>query len=64
MKKEKQVSEAQEKIEAALNNQFDRLKADMSEDEALEEILGNYGRLSQMADGVETGRIYEKVLFR
>ena len=45
-----EVSDAQEKIEAALNNQFDRLKADMSEDEALEEILGNYGRLSQMAE--------------
>ena len=45
-----EVTQAQEKIETALNTEFDRIKADRHEDEALEELLGKYGRLSQMAE--------------
>lgn len=45
-----EVSEAQSKIETALNTEFDKIKADMHEDEALEELLGKYGKLSQMAE--------------
>ena len=44
-----EVSEAQSKIETALNTEFDKIKADRHEDEALEELLGRYGRLSEMA---------------
>ena len=45
-----EVVEAQEKIKAALNEEFDKIKAGKLEDEALEELLGRYGRLSQMAE--------------
>jgi hypothetical protein len=45
-----EITQAQEKIETALNAEFDRIKADRHEDEALEELLGKYGRLSQMAE--------------
>lgn len=45
-----EVTQAQDKIETALNSEFDRIKADRHEDEALEELLGRYGRLSQMAE--------------
>lgn len=44
-----EVNEAQSKIEAALNTEFDKIKAGRHEDEALEELLGHYGSLSQMA---------------
>ena len=44
------VTQAHEKIEAALNAEFDKIKNDRREDEALEELLGKYGRLSQMAE--------------
>ena len=43
------VEEAQAKIEAALNAEFDKLSDGRHEDEALEELLGSCGRLSQMA---------------
>ncbi|SFB92987.1 metallophosphoesterase [Ruminococcus albus] len=45
-----EVNEAQPKIEAVLNTEFDKIKADKHEDEALEELLGRYGKLSQMAE--------------
>lgn len=45
-----EISKAQDKIEHALNAEFDKLKGDRHEDEALEELLGKYGRLSQMAE--------------
>lgn len=45
-----EVTQAQDKIETALNSEFDRIKADRHEDEALEELLGRYGKLSQMAE--------------
>jgi len=45
-----EVTQAQDKITQALNTEFDRIKADRHEDEALEELLGRYGRLSQMAE--------------
>lgn len=45
-----EVSEAQTKIETALNIEFDKIKADRHEDEALEELLGKYCKLSQMAE--------------
>ena len=45
-----EVSQAQEKVEAALHTKFGEIKGDRSEDEALEELLGQYGRLSQMAE--------------
>ncbi|MBR6994503.1 MAG: hypothetical protein IKH96_00640 [Ruminococcus sp.] len=45
-----EVTQAQGKIETALNVEFDRIKADRHEDEALEELLARYGRLSQMAE--------------
>ncbi len=45
-----EVNEAQPKIEAALNTEFDKIKADKHEDEALEEMLEKYGKLSQMAE--------------
>lgn len=35
-----EVSEAQSKIESALNSEFDRIKADRHEDEALEDLIG------------------------
>ena len=44
-----EVADAQIKIETALNVEFDNLKDGKHEDEALEELLGKYGRLSQMA---------------
>ena len=44
------VSEAKEKIEAALHTKFGEIKGDRPEDEALEDLLGQYGRLSQMAE--------------
>ena len=44
-----EVIGAQDKIEAALNTEYDKLKAGRHEDEALEELLAGYGRLSQMA---------------
>ncbi len=44
-----EVAEAQEKIETALNTEFDKIKTDRHEDEALEELLSKYSRLSQMA---------------
>ena len=37
-----EVTQAQEKIETALNTEFDKIKADRHEDEALEELLGRY----------------------
>ena len=40
-----EVTQAQEKIETALNSEFDKIKADRHEDEALEELLGRYGKL-------------------
>ncbi|EXM40259.1 hypothetical protein RASY3_09060 [Ruminococcus albus SY3] len=45
-----EVNEAQLKIEIALNTEFDKIKADKHEDEALEELLGKFGKLSQMAE--------------
>ena len=45
-----EVTQAQDKITQALNTEFDRIKADRHEDEALEELLSRYGRLSQMAE--------------
>lgn len=45
-----EVVQAQEKIEDALNTEFDKIKANRHEDEALEELLGKYGKLSQMAE--------------
>ncbi|WP_295118146.1 metallophosphoesterase [Ruminococcus sp.] len=45
-----EVVEAQSKIEAALNTEFDKIKEGKHEDEALEELLGEYGRLSKMAE--------------
>ena len=45
-----EVNEAQSKIETALNTEFDKMKSDRHEDEALEELLGRYSRLSQMAE--------------
>ena len=45
-----EVTQAQEKIEIALNAEYDKIKADRHEDEALEELLGRYGKLSQMAE--------------
>ena len=45
-----EVNEAQIKIEIALNTEFDKIKADKHEDEALEELLGKFGKLSQMAE--------------
>ncbi len=44
-----EVVQAQEKIQKALNNEFNTLKANKHEDAALEELLSKYGRLSQMA---------------
>ena len=44
------VSEAQKKIEAVLFAKFSEIKGDRSEDEAFEDLLGQYGRLSQMAE--------------
>ena len=45
-----EVNEAHSKIETALNTEFDKIKADRREDEALEDLLGKYGRLSNMAE--------------
>ena len=45
-----EVVEAQEKIEQVLNAEFDKIKDGRHEDEALEKLLGKYGRLSQMAE--------------
>ena len=45
-----EVFEAQSKIETALNTEFDKIKEGKHEDEALEELLGEYGRLSKMAE--------------
>ena len=45
-----EVTQAQDKITQALNTQFDKIKADSREDEALEELFGKYGKLSQMAE--------------
>lgn len=45
-----EVVQAQEKIEDALNTEFNKIKANRHEDEALEELLGKYGKLSQMAE--------------
>lgn len=45
-----EVMQAQDKITRALNTEFDKIKADRHEDEALEELLGRYGKLSQMAE--------------
>ena len=45
-----EVSKAQKKIEAVLFAKFSEIKGDRSEDEALEDLLGQYGRLSQMAE--------------
>ncbi|MBP5267959.1 MAG: metallophosphoesterase [Ruminococcus sp.] len=45
-----EVNEAQLKIEIALNTEFDKIKSDKHEDEALEELLGKFGKLSQMAE--------------
>ncbi len=45
-----EVVEAQKKIETALNAEFDNIKEGKHEDEALEDLLGKYGRLSQMAE--------------
>lgn len=42
--------QAQDKIKAALGAEFDKIKEGRHEDEALEELLGRYGRLSQMAE--------------
>ena len=64
-----EVVEAQEKIKAALNEEFDKIKAGKLEDEALEELLGRYGKLSQMAelagypaDSAENGGAIRKLL--
>ena len=45
-----EVTQAQDKIKQALNTEIDKIKADRHEDEALEELLGKYGKLSQMAE--------------
>lgn len=41
-----EVAEAQSKIETALNNELDKIKAGRHEDEAIEELLRDYGRLA------------------
>ena len=45
-----EVNEAYSKIEMTLDTEFDKIKADRREDEALEDLLGKYGRLSNMAE--------------
>lgn len=45
-----EVGEAQSRIEMALNMEFDKIKEGKHADEALEELLDQYGRLSQMAE--------------
>lgn len=45
-----EVVSAQEKITLALDAEFDKIKEGRHEDEALEELLGKYGKLSQMAE--------------
>ena len=45
-----EVTQAQDKITQALNTEFDKIRSDRHEDEALEELLGRYGKLSQMAE--------------
>lgn len=44
-----EVSQAQDKIRASLNTEFEKLSATMSKDTAFEELLKQYGRLSDMA---------------
>lgn len=44
------VIQAQQKIETALNKEFEKLTVDKSKDEALEEIFGKYNKLSDMAE--------------
>ena len=45
-----EVVGAQDKITQALNAEFDRIRGDRQEDEAFEDLLGRYGRLSHMAE--------------
>lgn len=44
-----EVSQAQDKIRASLNTEFEKLSSDMPRDSAFEELLKQYGRLSDMA---------------
>lgn len=44
-----EVSEAQPKIESAMNAEFDKIRGDRPEDEALEDLLAKHGSLSGMA---------------
>lgn len=45
-----EVMQAQRKIETALNEEFEKMLVDKSKDEALEEIVGKYSKLSDMAE--------------
>ena len=45
-----EVMQAQQKIETALNEKFEKMLVDKSKDEALEEIVGKYSKLSDMAE--------------
>ena len=45
-----EVNKAQETITASLEEEFGKLKNDRTEDEAFEELIGRYGKLSQMAE--------------
>ncbi|MBO4524216.1 MAG: hypothetical protein J5723_05980, partial [Ruminococcus sp.] len=45
-----EVNKAQLKIEESLNAEYNKIKADRHEDEALEDLLSKYGRLSKMAE--------------
>ena len=45
-----EISKAQEKIEDALHSEFDKLSENRSKDDAMEEIVSKYGRLTDMAE--------------
>ena len=45
-----EVSSAQSKIETALNQEYEQIKSDRHTDEALEDLIVQHGRLSQMAE--------------